>query len=421
MSIERGTLLYQTGRYDLAEQEYRAALTDEPDNALAHAMVGLCLLQREQFDAAADEARQAIQLRPDWDLGYSTLASVFHARRRYGEAAEAIGRAIGLDPFDPDHRAVLADVRLQQRRWADALAAADAGLALDPRHPSCVNARGVALVQLGRRDEAAVTLGGALARDPHSAMTHANQGWALLHAGDHRAALEHFREALRINPGLDWAKAGIVEALKARNVVYRVMLRYFLFMSRLSSRAQWGIVVGGYFGARLLGSLAASNPGLAPLVLPLMVAYAAFVVMTWLASPAFNLMLRVDRFGRYALSPDQRMASNLFALCLLAAVGLLVAWAVTRDVGYLLGAVVAGLLSIPVTSAFRLGRGWPRWTMAAVAATLAGVGAAYVASLFAGPDSPLAGLRPTLSPAFFYGVLGANLLTNALAGVRVTR
>ncbi len=421
MSMERGSLLYRTGRHELAEREFMSVLATEPQNALAHAMVGLCLLHRERFDEAADEARQAIGLRPDWDVGYATLAAVLLARRQYPQAAAAIDRAIGLDPFDPDHRATLAAVRLQQRRWADALAAADAGLAADPRHPGCVNARGQALVQLGRRDEASVTLTGALARDPHSAATHANQGWALLHAGDHRAALEHFREALRIDPELAWAKAGIVEALKARNVIYRLMLRYFLFMSRMSRQVQWGIVIGGYFGYQGLAAAAADHPGVRPYVWPVMAAYVAFAVMTWLAGPAFNLMLRVDRFGRYALSRDQRRASNAFGLCLLAAAGLAVTWAVTRDVRWGLAALFAGVLSIPVTATFRLHAGWPRWAMAGVAAALAAVGGTVVGLLFAGPGVASPDSVGTLVQAFVYGTLGANLLANALAGVRPRR
>ena len=418
MSIERGNLLYRTGRFDLAEQEFGAVLAAEPTNALAHAMIGLCLLHRGRYEDAADEARQAIQLRPDWDVGYATLAAVLAGRRRWAEAADAIDRAIGLDPFDPDHRGTLAGIRLQQRRWADALAAADAGLAVDPQHAACVNVRGQALVNLGRRDEAGVTLAGALARDPHSAVTHANQGWTLLHAGDYRAALQHFREALRIDPEQQWAKAGIVEALKARNVVYRVMLRYFLFMSRMSRQAQWGILIGGYVGYRLMGTTAADHPGVRPFVLPVMVAYVGFAVLTWLAGPAFNLMLRVDRFGRYALSRDQRVASNWFGLCLLSAVGLAVAWGATRDQRYLIGAIVAGLLSIPVTSVFRIGRGWPRWAMAAAAGGLAVVGGVFLGLLFAGGADAHAG---DVGLAFVYGTLGANLLANALAGVQVRR
>src|SRR5262249_35174190 len=158
--------------------------------------------------------------------------------------------------------------------------------------------RAIAMVKLGRRAEAGATIDAALARNPDNALTHANQGWTLLEKGKPKQALEHFREALRLDPENEWARQGIVEALQARNVIYAVMLKYFLWMSRFSNRAQWGIILGAYFGNRLLSALAHSNPDLAPWILPLRILYVCFALMTWMASPFFNLLLRINRFGR---------------------------------------------------------------------------------------------------------------------------
>ena len=41
--FERGRVLYENGRPDLAEPELRKALAAEPDNGLAHAYLALCL------------------------------------------------------------------------------------------------------------------------------------------------------------------------------------------------------------------------------------------------------------------------------------------------------------------------------------------------------------------------------------------
>ncbi|MDB5311521.1 MAG: tetratricopeptide repeat protein [Gemmataceae bacterium] len=46
-------------------------------------------------------------------------------------------------------------------------------------------------------------------------------GWALLHARQPAEALTHFREALRLDPTNEWARDGLIEALKARYWVYR--------------------------------------------------------------------------------------------------------------------------------------------------------------------------------------------------------
>ena len=49
------------------------------------------------------------------------------------------------------------------------------------------------------------------------------------------------RETLRLEPGNEWARQGLVTALKARNPIYGLFLQYALFMGRLSPRcsAMW--------------------------------------------------------------------------------------------------------------------------------------------------------------------------------------
>ena len=42
MSVQRGQLLYQQSRFDMAEAELRQALAAEPQDAYAHALLALC-------------------------------------------------------------------------------------------------------------------------------------------------------------------------------------------------------------------------------------------------------------------------------------------------------------------------------------------------------------------------------------------
>jgi tetratricopeptide (TPR) repeat protein len=424
MSIERGTLLFQTGRYPEAEEQYRAALVAEPDSALAHAMVGLCLLQSKKFDDAEAEARQAIGLRPDWYLGYSVLASILSDREQIKPAVEAISKAIELNPFEPQLHSTLAFLRMKQRDWPRALAAADAGLEINPEHAGCVNARGMALVNLGRRGEAGQTLQGALNRNPHNAMTHANQGWALLHAGRHKEALVHFREALRIDPNLQWAKSGTVEALKARNILYRWMLRYFLFMSRKSRGVQIGIVVGAYLGDQILVTAGQNNPAIRPYVLPIEIVYIVLALTSWLAAPMSNLLLRLNRFGRHALSRDQTVSSNWIG-------GLLLCGATTFGIGLArhdftieLAGVMTAVLALPTSAVFQCARGWPRWTMVGYTIVLAWAAAVCVVSSFVqllpDLDVSVALLRGAFK-VFEFGVIGSGFVANALTTATVRR
>jgi len=422
MSSQRGLLLYQTGRHEMAEAEFRLALVNNPDDAYAHAMLGLCLLKRKDYKQATAEAEEAVRLRPDWDFPYHALAVILRERNHLKEAARAAETAIGLDPFDPDHHGLLADIRLALRDWRGALAEADEGLKADAQHTQCLNVRGMALTNLGLRREAVATIDGALARDPEDALAHANRGWTLLHAGKPRESLDHFREALRLNPEMEWAKHGIVEALKARNPIYRVMLWYFLGMARMSRRAQWGVILGGYFGYELLAALADSHPQLAPWVRPVLYAYIVFAIMTWLSYHLFNLMLRSSRFGRLVLSRQQTIASNWIGSLLLSALVLLCVFIFRagHGAGWLVGAIVTFLMILPVAGYFGMPKGWPKIVTLIGAIALATIGLmAALAAAGAAWIPEESNLSMNLLRTFSFGILGMTFLMNALAQVRV--
>jgi tetratricopeptide (TPR) repeat protein len=364
-------ILLEQRRYDLAEEKLRQALATDPANGLAHALLAQCLCERNQLTEATDEAYHAVRTEPNLAAGHAALARALHERNYFHEAKDAIEEALRLEPRNPDNFARLAAIDYSLRDWAAALDAAEQGLKLDPEDIGCNNLRAMALVKLGRKEEAGKTLATTLARDPENAYSHANQGWALLHEGKYQKALEHFREALRLEPGLDYARVGIVEAMKARTGVYALLLRYFLWMGRWSRKVQWLIILGLFFGNQALGAVANSNPALKPWIQPIQIAYVVFAIATWLAVPLFNLLLRLNGFGRYALSRDQTVASNWIGGLLLAAVVCLGVWLVSDEILALVGALYFGLLLLPVSGVFVCPRGWPRRVMAGYALVLA--------------------------------------------------
>jgi tetratricopeptide (TPR) repeat protein len=420
---QRGTLLFEQGRYQEAVGELRLQLGQGSEDALTHFYLALCLSELEDF-AAATEHAQAIHLAPDQSLGHYALARVMIDRHRNEEARAAILEAIRLDPYHAAYFGILASLELQKSRWREALAAADQGLEIDPEHTLCTNLRAQALVKLGDRAAAAATMGEALARRPDDAYTHANQGWTMLHAGQPRQALEHFREALRLEPELEWARAGIVEALKARNFVYRWMLAWFLWMSRLTPQVRWGLVIGAFFGSRFIRQWADGSPQLAPILWPILFAYFAFVLMTWLSPSFFNLLLRIDRFGRYALSPDQLRGSNLLAVCLLVAIAALIAYFVTGHEVLLMCIVYFCVLALPATAIYVCDAGWPRQLMAAISCGLLAA-ILFVVSVMVLPvqalSMPLLKAAVNVAQALPLALLASQFAANYLVGVKVKK
>ena len=417
--LQRASLLIQQSRHELAETALREVLVADPEEAHAHALLALCLSARKSFPEATEAAQKAIHLAPDCSFAHYVASHVLLQRNRIPEALASVEEALRLDPFDPDFFALLGQIHLTDRRWKEAEDAAQKGLAIEPEHVECANLRAIALIKQGRKAEASATIDVALAKNPENSLTHANQGWAYLEKGEPEKALHHFREALRLDAENEWARQGIVEALKARHFIYGLMLKWFLFMAKLSPNVQWGIILAGYFGNRLLGEVAKSNPALAPYILPIRILYLAFVILTWTADPLFNLVLRTNRFGRMALSRQQIIESNFVGGSILLALVLLGCALVVGFNGFFgLGALVFAMLVIPISGTFKVQEGWPKWTMGILCSVIALAG---LIGLALGLMNRAGNLVLVLMVIALIGSIASGWIVNLLGSVRVRK
>ncbi|MCA9036102.1 MAG: tetratricopeptide repeat protein [Planctomycetaceae bacterium] len=313
--LRRATFLMQQSRYELAESELRLALAEDSGNAIAHAFLAMCLSERDQHAAATDEAQQAILHSPDLAIGHYAMAWVMRERNRLTEARTAINEAIRIDPADVNSFAMLASIEAKANQWKSCRIAAERGLEIDPEDVDCTNLLAIAMTSMGDREQAGVTIREALQRDPDNTITHANEGWRLLGRHEPEKAMLHFQEALRLDASNEWARAGIVEAMKARHFIYRWMLSFFLWLNSFSPRVQILLVLGIMFGQGLLSRVLNTVPFLQPFAVLISLTYILFAWMTWTSSSLFNLVLMANRFGRLALTPKQRLEASLAGIC----------------------------------------------------------------------------------------------------------
>jgi hypothetical protein len=220
----------------------------------------------------------------------------------------------------------------------------------------------------------------AAAADPGNAFARAARGWSALRRGAHGdAAIPHFHHALEIDPRSEWARDGLLAALKARNPLYRAMLRFFVWMDGLTPRARWMVMVGGVLGYNFLRRTVEATPGLAPVAYPLMAAYVLFVLLTWVTEPVFDFLLRFDPVGRTHVPPERVVAANAVVSALAVAVTAAAAAIVTGSDTLFLLALLSGVLVIPLSGAFSARPGWPRRAMLGYTAAVAALGAAGLA------------------------------------------
>lgn len=417
LHLQRAGLLIEQNRWQQATDELKQTLAFEPDIGRAHSLLAICHAQnKDLLREATREAELGVGLAPDDDFAHYALALTLDKRNHFPEAVKAIEQAIALHPESSVYYGLKASLFAQQSRWKPAIEAAELGLSLDAEDETCQSLRSLALGKLGQVDGAVEQAEAQVARRPDSSHAHATRGWALLQQGQYREAEEAFREALRLGPTNEMARAGMMQALNNHHLLFRTMFRFYSLVGRMSQTGQWALLIGLFVGMRLLRMLAQANPWLEPFVFPISILYLAFCLLSWIVNPLFNTFLRFHPFGKYLLSERERWTSNFVAVLL----GIGVVGAITQSVrgdfgGAILMFLIPVFLTLPIAKIFTVDEGWPRYVCIAFSIGLGLCAAAILLLLVTdGPwELPLA--------PYALGILAFSFLGNYLATVNVRR
>lgn len=369
----------------------------------------LVLLDLQRRDEAADDAALATELEPDNPFAHFAVGEVALARGEVVEALAAARTAQRLTPEDPEYLLLEARARTRAGQWPQVLALAERVLATDPD-----NELASILRTLARETHSDGPLDTAewealAERFPLNPFARSGRAWTLLERGRAKQARGEFEQALALDPSLAWAKEGLVLALKARNPVYGALLRFFFWMGRLPQRTQWLLVIGGVVGYNFLRRTAEAQPELEPFIIPLLVFYGLFVLLSWLADPLLNLLLMTRSDARRLLQPDEKTGALLVGACL----GLAIVFALASQLIDWRGAVLAALgvafTSLAFAAAYQLLPGRGRRVLVVLGA---GLCVAAIASSIAPTE-----LAAALLVVVILGV-AASLWTSRILGSR---
>lgn len=347
---QRGQILLEQGRHADAERELRQALAIEPESAELHLKLGLACMGQERWRDAMYEAERVIALEPDAHHGFTLKGHSLLRLDQAAKARECLKQGLVHDPENAHIYGLLAATFSAQKRWKEARESAHAGLQLDPEDQDCLNQLALANTQLGDHAAAEEGLAAALQQDPDNALTHANRGWSLLRQARYREAMDAYREALRLDPTLEHARSGLIEAIKGQNPAYALFLRYFLFLTRLRPGVMLAIMIGTVLLRQLLMEVAEQVPAIA---IPVMIVFwglVAFIISSWIAIPLFNATLLLHPLGRHAISRGERIQSLGLLAILAAAAAAAVIW-LTGSLAAGIAAMFILALSIPMTKA----------------------------------------------------------------------
>jgi len=221
-----------TPRYSEAEQQYKLAAKEEPNDARAHAGLGNIYLDQGRFNEAVEAYRQVLKLQANYHQVYQPLAYSLVRLGRYAEAVDTLKAALQYDPKNPEIYNNLGFAYVHTGQFAEAIEACQQAitllgetgeafkLELQARNEVLSNAYknlGNAYNELKKYNDAAAALKRATEVEPKNAAAHFNLGLALYNGGRFSEAIEAYKAVIALKPTLAGAHYNLALAYVAIN------------------------------------------------------------------------------------------------------------------------------------------------------------------------------------------------------------
>lgn len=212
-SLTLGQRLYDEGRLAEAEEAFRQAISEEPENPVGHFWLGLVLKDEAKLGDARTAFEKALALREREPL----LVIVGDIQLALGDldaAERSFRRALELDPSNDETHFGLGRLAVARGDWSAAVEHLQEAARLDPSPPGRRFELAKALFVLERMVETEAVVREAIAHDPTDAWSSYLLGCVLSQREDWRGAYEAIAQSVQHAPhiGLFWADLGEMTA-----------------------------------------------------------------------------------------------------------------------------------------------------------------------------------------------------------------
>jgi tetratricopeptide (TPR) repeat protein len=206
-----------TPRYSEAEEQYKIAATDDPNDARAQVGLGNVYLDQGRFNESVAAYQQALKLKPDYVDVYQPLAYSLVRLGKYDEAAATLKQALPYAANNAELYNNLAFAYVHGGRYPEAIEAAQQAITLlgrtgeaykqelQVRKEVLSNAYknlGNAYNELKQYNDAADALKHAAEIEPGNAAAHFNLGLALYNGRRYSEAIEAYKAVIQLKPNL---------------------------------------------------------------------------------------------------------------------------------------------------------------------------------------------------------------------------
>ena len=217
-----GVLYAQADRVSCGIAAFEASLKLEDQNWEAHYNLALALLRKADRTRAMRELQTAIQQKPDSVSSHFALGSVFEDEKKWGNAEEQFRSALKIDPHFTQAAIKLSEVLITEGKLQAAVACLEDGVKQAPPDEAAPvkAALGMAYAESGEMEQALASLKDVVNAQPDSSDAHFTLGLLYAREGrfkDEERAVTEFRDALRLDQGMDPARIALGRVLISLN------------------------------------------------------------------------------------------------------------------------------------------------------------------------------------------------------------
>jgi len=164
--VARAAELSHKGQYAEAEQQYRAALLLDSQNADLYTSLAYVLYQQGKAEDAASAAREALRLNPNNDRAHTNLGAALRNKGDLDGAIAQYSEALRLNPNNDTAHANLGDALESKGDWDGMISEEREALRLNPNNDRAHFALGLVLEKKGDRGGALEEYRAAYMLDP---------------------------------------------------------------------------------------------------------------------------------------------------------------------------------------------------------------------------------------------------------------
>lgn len=194
-----GILAYQTHRFGEAERMARRAVRADRRIANFHNTLGLAVQEHGRLDEAENCYREAVRLEPDFLVALGNLGNLLRLKNKLADATQVYRSLLAVRPDFADGYSGLGKVYADGENYAEARACFERALGLNPAHADALNSLGLLLNRESRFAEAEGLFKRAVESKPDFVEAYNNLGITLRSQGKIDGAIACYRHALTLN------------------------------------------------------------------------------------------------------------------------------------------------------------------------------------------------------------------------------